>query len=160
MIRYRLSCEKDHTHEAWFANSKAFDKLQKSHALTCPVCGSVDIRKAIMTPGLAKSGYRSDKASVPAAPSVTEPAGNHQVNSLALSNEAKAALNALRSIRDKVKENADNVGKNFAEEVRKMHYGETDARGVWGEASPEQTQELAREGIEVYPLPILPEDRN
>jgi hypothetical protein len=66
----------------------------------------------------------------------------------------------LKEVRDHLTKNADDVGAKFPEEARKMHYGETEHRSIYGIASPEEAKDLAEEGIEVHPLPILPDERN
>ena len=146
MIRYSLICAKDHEFDGWFRDSAAYDEQQKSGALSCPVCGSGKVRKAIMAPAVG-SGSRE-----PAAPEPVAAAGR----------DAKLArlLEHMRRLRRYVEENADYVGREFAEEARRIHYEETEPRGIYGETTREEAQALIEEGIEIAPLPILPEDNN
>jgi hypothetical protein len=147
MIRYDLLCDKGHAFDAWFSDSSAYDNQVKRHLVECVVCGSVKIEKQIMSPGIPT---RSNKKSDVAQPMVAGP----------VNPRAQAMLQMMRDYRAHVEKNAENVGDNFAEEARKIHYKETPVRGIFGEATPHEAQELLEEGIEVHPLPVLPEDGN
>jgi hypothetical protein len=147
MIRYDLHCEKGHEFDAWFSNSDAYDKQVKRQLVECIVCGSVKIEKQIMAPGIpSKSNTKMDVA----RPMVTGP----------VDPRAQVMMHMMREFRAHVEKNTENVGDNFAEEARKIHYKEKEARGIMGNATPVEAQELLEEGIEVHPLPILPEDGN
>jgi hypothetical protein len=150
VIRYTLACEKKHEFESWFANSAAYDKQAKRGLVTCPQCGSAKIEKAIMAPQLANTKKRG-KATVTSAPA--EPVAM-------LSPQETELRQKLREIRDHLTKNSEHVGPKFSEEARKMHYGEIEHRSIYGEASPDQAKELAEEGIEFHPLPVLPDERN
>jgi hypothetical protein len=142
MIRYALKCDRDHEFEAWFRSGADYDRAAKRGENTCPVCGSAEVDKALMAPAVAGT-KRSGKVS------------------LAAPDPRSAVMRAaLKEFRQKVTENADYVGDKFAEEARKIHYDETEQRGIYGEATPEEARELAEEGIAFQPLPPLPEDRN
>jgi hypothetical protein len=156
MIKYALVCQKKHAFEAWFQSSAAFDKQAKRGLVTCPDCGSHKVSKAIMSPRVARRD-RDDtpRRSKPSAGKTVVPASN-----TAPSPAAAEMLAMMRKLRDEVTKNADNVGPRFAEEARKIHYEETPARGIYGEASPEEVKALHEEGVECYPLPVLPEDGN
>ena len=146
MIRYALGCENGHQFESWFGDSKAFDTLQAADAVLCPECGSASVEKALMAPQIStarKKDAKNDKVRL---------AANHGMQA--------EAVAAIRKIRDHVKENADYVGDKFPEEARKIHYEEAEKRGIYGEASADEANALAEEGIEFHPLPILPEERN
>ncbi len=151
MIRYRLNCDKGHVFEAWFANSKAYEKQAKGGLVECPQCGSTSIEKAIMSPNLgSKANKRHDLVPIKAAN-----------NAAAQQSPSHAELlTIMRRIRAEVEDKAEYVGSKFAEEARKIHYEETEARGIYGEASMEDAAELQDEGIEFFPLPRLPEERN
>jgi hypothetical protein len=146
MIRYALICGEGHEFEGWFRDSADFDKQAKTTAVTCPFCESTKIEKQIMAPSVAGA----KKAS--AAP--------EKLRVAAPDPRRAAMIEALREMRKSVTENADYVGDKFPEEARKIHYKETEPRGIYGEASPNDAKELAEEGIEFHPLPSLPEDRN
>ena len=161
MIRYSLVCDKGHDFESWFADSTAYDKQAKRKLVACPHCGSAKVDKAIMAPRLA--GSKTGKAPVEAPPveapaAAPEPAAPAPV--AMLSPQERELRSKLKELRDHLTKNADNVGKKFPEQARKMHYGEVEHRTIYGEASPEDAKALAEEGIEFHPLPILPDDRN
>jgi hypothetical protein len=162
MIRYTLRCERDHTFESWFQDSSAYDQQVKRKLVSCPACESVKIEKAIMAPRIVskKGRERAEPAVAPPtpAPAVPEaPAAGPTPLVMAQERELRAKLKELR---DHIVKNADNVGEKFPNEARKMHYGEIEHRPIYGEASPEEAKSLVDEGVEVSPLPILPEDRN
>jgi len=161
MIRYSLVCDKGHDFESWFADSTAYDKQAKRKQVACPHCGSAKVDKAIMAPRLA--GSKTGKAPAEAPPgeapaAAPEPAAPAPV--AMLSPQERELRSKLKELRDHLTKNADNVGKKFPEQARKMHYGEVEHRSIYGEASPEDAKALAEEGIEFHPLPILPDDRN
>lgn len=147
MIRYDLQCEKGHKFDGWFSNSDTYDKQVAQHLVECVVCGSTKIEKQLMAPGIpAKSNKKSDVAK-PMLAGPVDP-------------RAQAMMQLMREYRAHVESNAENVGDNFAEEARKIHYKEKEARGIFGKATPVEAAELIEEGIEVHPLPVLPEDGN
>jgi len=162
MIRYALRCENDHSFESWFQDSSAYDTQVKRKLVSCPVCDSVKIEKAIMAPRIVgkKGRERAEPAApapapTPAAPEAATPGSTPLV--MAQERELRAKLKELR---DHIVKNADNVRERFPNEARKMHYGEIEHRPIYGEASPEEAKSLIDEGVEVSPLPVLPEDRN
>jgi hypothetical protein len=162
MIRYALVCDKGHGFESWFADSAAFDRQAKRKLVTCPHCGSAKVEKAIMAPRLTTSKGRkapaemlSSDAPVPVAAPSSEPAPVAM-----MSPQEQEIRTKLKELRDHLVNNADNVGTKFPEEARKMHYGEIEHRSIYGVASPEEAEDLADEGIDFHPLPILPDERN
>jgi len=161
MIRYALRCERDHNFESWFQDSAAYDQQVKRKLVSCPVCESVAIEKAIMAPRIASKKGRErtpepvEQAAAPAAPA---PATT-EATPLVMTQERELRAK-LKELRDHIVKNADNVGDKFPNEARKMHYGEIEHRPIYGEASPEEAKSLVDEGVEVSPLPVLPEDRN
>ena len=163
MIRYALRCEHDHAFESWFSDSAAYDQQVKRKLVSCPACNSVKIEKAIMAPRIVSKKGRERSEPVPApapaeTPAVVEtPAAGATPLMMAQERELRAKLKELR---DHVVKNADNVGEKFPNEARKMHYGEIEHRPIYGEASPEEAKSLIDEGVEVSPLPVLPDDRN
>ena len=156
MIRYALICDKSHSFESWFADSAAYDKQAKRGLVTCPQCGSATVEKAIMAPQLANTKKRGKRA-VSSAPAPA-PAENTPV--AMLSPQEKELRQKLKEVRDHLTKNSEHVGQKFSDEARKMHYGEIEHRSIYGEASPEQAKELAEEGVEFHPLPVLPDERN
>jgi hypothetical protein len=132
MIKYQLTCDTDHEFEGWFRDSADYDAQSGASLIECPACGSGDVRKAMMAPAIARrTGSRSARL-----------AGIK-------SDMAKAAERA----RDYVEKNFDYVGDQFSEEARKIHYGETKGRGIYGEATGKEVKELVEEGVRVAPLP-------
>jgi hypothetical protein len=148
MIKYALACEQAHEFDSWFPSSEAFETQRKRGFVTCPFCNSAKVEKQIMAPSVA----RTDKA-------LTSPAPEAQPMAV-LSERERELRAALRALREHVMKNAENVGKDFVEEARKMHYGETEERSIFGEADLAEAKALLEEGIDVLPLPIVPDDRN
>ncbi|MGJ4949446.1 DUF1178 family protein [Bradyrhizobium sp. HKCCYLS20291] len=162
MIRYALRCERDHTFESWFASSSAYDAQVKRKLVECPSCGSTKVEKAIMAPRIVSKKGR-DAAPVPTA-AAPAPAPAQEVippgpTSLLMAQERELRAK-LKELRDHIVKTADDVGERFPTEARKMHYGETEHRPIYGEASLDEARELIEEGIEVAPIPVLPDDRN
>ncbi|MGE5504678.1 MAG: DUF1178 family protein [Actinomycetota bacterium] len=131
MILFELRCGNAHQFEAWFRDGATYDAQAAAGEIACPVCGDCKVEKAIMAPRLAKR------------------------TGAALDVEAVAAemKKTLRELRRNVEENCDYVGDRFAEEARRIHYGETQARGIYGEATEEQSRELEEEGVTVQRIP-------
>jgi hypothetical protein len=141
VIRYSLVCDNAHDFEAWFRNSDDFDKQKKRGLVECPDCGSSKVGKALMAPAVSTSRGREKIA-------------------LAVGEEQKKAMAALKELSKKMLEGAENVGDKFAEEARKIHFGETEARGIYGEATPEEASELVEDGVSFMPIPVFTDDRN
>jgi len=139
VIRFALACERGHEFDAWFASGHAYEDGARAHAVVCPSCGSTAVRKAPMAPAVKRRRE---------APKLRE------------TSERKKTYAFLKGLRDHLQANAENVGPAFPEEARKIHYGETEARSIYGEASVEEASELRDEGIPALPLPPLPEDHN
>ena len=156
MIRYALHCERGHAFESWFQTSSAYDSQVKRKLVTCPACGSAKIEKSIMAPQIVSKKARETAAPQPAAATdVTAPTSTPLM--MAQERELRAKLKELR---DHIVKNADNVGERFPNEARKMHYGDIEHRPIYGEATPDEARSLIEEGVEVSPLPVLPDDRN
>jgi hypothetical protein len=160
MIHYSLICEKGHGFESWFQNSAVFDKQAKRGLVTCPHCGSAKVEKAIMAPRLATSKKRKTTGEAPAPSAPIAEAPQEKTNVAMISPQEHEFRAKLKELRDHLTKNADNVGTKFPDEARKMHYGEIEHRSIYGEASPKDAKDLADEGIEFHPLPILPDERN
>jgi hypothetical protein len=167
MIRYALRCDKGHEFEAWFRSSADYDRAAKAGDTACPVCGPARVEKMPMAPAIARGGGRGAEdrrpdrdAQKPAAkPEATEKP--ERVNLVAAPDPRQQALiQAMRELRRQVTEHADYVGDRFAEEARKIHYKESEARGIYGEATTDEAKKLIEEGIEFQPLPTFPEERN
>ena len=164
MILYTLVCDNKHSFKSWFANSAAYDKQVGRGLVSCPMCNSAKVEKAIMAPSLGRSSRKSATAPEPAA--AEEPATSPQATpapkaSVAMMSPPEREFRAkLRELRDHLTKSADYVGGKFPEEARKMHYGEIEHRSIYGEASADDAKALHEEGIEFHPLPVLPDERN
>ena len=160
MIRYALACEQGHAFETWFQNSAASDRQAARSLISCPICGSTKVTKALMTPQISGAKKRDDPARAaggraPPVPPQATPAPVAMV-----SPQEREFRKKLKELREHLVKNADYVGQKFPEEARKMHYGEVEHRSIYGEATSEQAKELHEEGIEFHPLPVLPDERN
>jgi hypothetical protein len=166
MIRYALACDRGHTFESWFRNSAAYDRQVRLDLVVCPVCNSSKVAKTIMAPRV--TGPRKPKerpaSEVPGQSNAPAEAGRPTEQASApvamVSPQEREFRKKLKELREHLIKNADYVGQRFPEEARKMHYGETEHRSIYGEASPDQARELHEEGIEFHPLPVLPDERN
>jgi hypothetical protein len=127
MILYELRCSADHAFEGWFPNSDGYDRQSAAGEVTCPICGTTDVSKAPMAPAVARQ-----------ARPMVDP------------------VTLLRAMRHHVETNCENVGANFAEEARRIHYGEAEARGIFGDSTPAEAEALADEGIEIMTIPWVP----
>jgi hypothetical protein len=141
LIRFSLSCDHDHEFEAWFRSNDDFDRQKKRGLVDCPTCGSTKVQKALMAPAVS-TGRKREKIA------------------LAMNDMQKKAMAEMKALSEKIRENADYVGDKFAEEARKIHFGETDARGIYGEATLDEAKSLAEDGVGFMPIPVFPEDRN
>ena len=141
MIRFSLNCDQKHEFEAWFRNNDDFDTQKKRGFVECPSCGSKKVEKALMAPSVS-TGRKKEKIA------------------LAMGEAQKQAMAQLKALSEKMRENADYVGDKFADEARKIHFGETEARGIYGEATPEEAKGLLDDGVEFMPIPVFPDDRN
>ena len=160
MIVFDLKCEHSHRFEAWFKSSSAYEGQLMNGLVSCPYCDSLEISKAPMAPNIAaKSNQKTEQTGLsvdgaaPAAPAVTAPVASKQVDGK-LAELVQETEKMLAKVRDHVQENCDYVGDNFAEEARKIHYGESAERGIYGESTKQETVELLEEGITVLPLPM------
>ena len=133
MIRYTLVCDKNHDFEGWFPGIEACDKQLAAGLVSCPDCNSKKVRKALMAPAIAtkKKDDGADKRQLVMA--------------------AQQAM--MTKLRQHVENNFENVGDRFPEEARRIHYGETEQRDIYGEASPDEARELVEEGVKIAPLP-------
>ncbi|HMK70364.1 MAG TPA: DUF1178 family protein [Xanthobacteraceae bacterium] len=163
MIRYALNCEQGHVFESWFQNSAAFEKQAKRALVTCPICGSAKVEKAIMAPRLARAEVPGSVPPPPPVAPAVVPAPSPALGKAPvaiMSPHERELRKKLKELRDHITKNADYVGPRFPEQARKIHYGETAHRSIYGEASPDEARELYEEGIEFHPLPILPDEFN
>jgi hypothetical protein len=141
LIRFSLECEREHGFEAWFRNNEDYETQKKRGLVECPACGSHKVEKALMAPAVS-TGRKKEKIA------------------LAMGEAQRKAMAQLKALGEKMRENSDYVGDKFAEEARKIHFGETDPRGIYGEATPDEARGLVEDGVEFMPIPVFPEDQN
>jgi len=158
MILYRLRCSKGHEFESWFKDSKTYERQEKKSLIGCAVCGDSKVARAIMAPRIGKAAKGAEveaPAPPPTSPAPAPSAEQQQMAAMAR-RMPKELREALIKVRAEVEKNCEHVGEKFAEEARKIHYGESDKRGIYGETSDEEAEALAEEGIEFGRLPWLP----
>ncbi len=136
MIRFALKCACGHRFESWFRDNAACEALMAAGHLSCPACGGPEVTKAPMAPFVASSAREPDR----------DAAGE--------ASDARVRAALLR-LREAVEASSENVGSAFAEEARKIHYGEVPARSIHGDATPEEAEALASEEIPFARLPWL-----
>ena len=160
MILYRLRCSKGHEFESWFKDSKTYERQEKKSLIGCAVCGNSKVARALMAPRLGTKGNKKTAVvanDVPAtAPVPVQPTAEQKQIAALAKKMPKELREALLKVRAEVEKNCEHVGDKFAEEARKIHYGESDKRGIYGETSDEEAEALAEEGIEFGRLPWLP----
>jgi len=142
VISFNLRCSNGHEFEGWFSNSSDFDAQAARGLVECPYCGDKSVEKGLMAPAIATSPERDGKVS------------------LVLDQERREAVAQLRALINRIRETSEDVGDRFAEEARKIHYGEAEERGIHGRATVMDMRSLAEEGIPFMALPALPEEKN
>ncbi|MBW3096471.1 DUF1178 family protein [Pseudohoeflea coraliihabitans] len=169
MIRFSLNCEHAHQFEIWFASNDDFDRQRARKLVACPSCGSTNVEKALMAPAIATSRRRgspgsraSEAGAVGAGSDTTKAAGASAPMAVAGAIDPRKAemIKAVREVVRQVRAQSEDVGDRFPEEARRIHHGEAEERGIIGRASLEDAKALIEEGIEIAPLPTLPEDLN
>lgn len=133
MISFNMTCSEGHEFGGWFPNSASFDKQVKKKQIACPTCGDTAVSKSVMAPAItAKSEVKESRA-------------------------AKAAKmrKMLAEVRNHIEKNFDDVGDEFPEEARRIYYGETEARDIYGNASDDEAEDLADEGVPVGRVPWI-----
>jgi hypothetical protein len=141
VITYALICGNEHKFDAWFRNAQAYEDQHARGIVTCPICASSAVEKAMMAPAVSRTN--SDKVAL---------SSGHP--------EHAQLIETMRALRTKMISEADNVGDKFAEEARKIHFKEVEARGIYGEATREEVSSLLEDGVDFMPLPTLPEEHN
>jgi hypothetical protein len=142
MIKFALNCRDGHEFEGWFRSGEAYEAQAATSQITCPHCGCHEVTKAIMAPAVAIRSRAARAAKSQPAPDIP----------------MQQLQNGLRRIRDEVRARAEYVGDRFAEEARRIHFDESPARGIYGEATSDEARSLAEDGIPFLPVPRLPED--
>ena len=141
MIRFSLVCDHDQEFEAWFRSNDDFETQKKRGFVDCPACGSHKVEKALMAPAVS-TGRKKEKVA------------------LAMGEEQRRLIAQMKDMAEKIRANADYVGDKFAEEARKIHFGEADPRGIYGEATLDEAKGLVEDGVEFMPIPVVPDDQN
>lgn len=149
MIRYALKCDQDHRFESWFQSASAYDTLAAAGHVSCPICGSTEVEKAIMAPRVASSGTTESVPVTAAqdAPKMPTPQDRP------LSGPAHPAEQMLKALRNHLEKNSTDVGDRFAAEARAMHVGDKDEAPIHGQASPEDARALIEDGVPILPVP-------
>ncbi len=144
MISYALRCANGHSFDSWFQSATAFESLVAGGHLSCPICGSGQVEKALMAPAVrpAKKAALAAEGTAPAKPGLAEPQSDLE--------------EALAALRREVEKNSEYVGLNFAAEARRIHDGDAPERSIYGEAKPEEARKLLEDGVPVAPLPFIP----
>lgn len=142
VIHYTLHCDNGHEFESWFASGEDFDRQAKAGFVACPACNSLNVGKSLM------------------APSVSTARKKEEAQAVAMDNTRREMMQRLKEVVGEIRRNADDVGEKFPEEARKIHYGEVEARGIIGQATPNEAEALIDEGIEIAALPVFPEETN
>ncbi len=155
MIHYDLQCGDAHRFDGWFKDSASFDMQAARGLLECPTCGDRGVTRALMAPSVPKKRRAQTVTVTQTGEPVAEPPASVPAPSAAgrLPDHVRAMLQRLRT---EIEKNCDYVGNDFAEEARRIHRGESAARGIYGETSPEQAEALVEDGIEVTPIPWVP----
>ncbi len=153
MIHYQLRCAQSHAFDGWFRDSQAFDAQAHAGQLSCPSCGTSEVQRALMAPAVGKKRAAPSQVEPEAKPPAVPAPGPAPVAGGSLPDGMRAMLQRMRA---EVEKRCDYVGDGFAKEARRIHNGESDARGIYGEATPEEAERLADDGIEVARIPWVP----
>ncbi|MCC3861802.1 DUF1178 family protein [Pseudemcibacter aquimaris] len=161
MILFDIKCSEGHVFEAWFQNNEAYEKQVENHLIECPLCGNTNVSKSLMAPNISPKSNNESSHFDELSPaegnrnvmvSAHAPTGDH-----VSPEDVKRALdhmhNTMSKFRKQVEQSCEYVGDNFAEEARKIHYGDSEKRGIYGETTVRETEELIEEGIEILPVP-------
>lgn len=157
MIHYQLRCAQDHEFDSWFKDSASFERQAKRGLVECPTCGGTKVSRALMAPAVPRKSNAQPEPAPPPPPPAPPPAPG----AVAGRKEAKGRMPAqvmamLQRLRTEVERNCDYVGPEFADEARKIHRGEADARGIYGETTKDEAEALAEEGIDISSIPWVP----
>ncbi|MDO6413580.1 DUF1178 family protein [Sphingomonas sp. BIUV-7] len=152
MIVFDLQCDRAHVFEAWFGSTEDYEGQRARGLVSCPLCGSGEVAKAVMAPNVAPKGNQLPVPTRPAAPTVPVQGG------MPAPAQMKAMLSALAQAQAKALEGSEHVGKRFAEEARAIHDGDAPERVIHGEATPAEAKALAEDGVAVshLPFPVVP----
>jgi hypothetical protein len=158
MIKFALLCVHGHEFESWFQNGEAFETQSKSGRVLCPFCQAADVTKAIMAPAVA-SKNETEPAKSPSQAEALSRAETQSKQALFDPRE-RESREIIRAFRRRIFEEAEDVGARFAEEARKIHDGLVQERPIHGHANFDDARALIEEGIEILPVPPLPDELN
>jgi hypothetical protein len=157
MIHYQLRCAQDHEFDGWFKDSSAFERQAKRGFVECPNCGDTSVTRALMAPAVPRKGNTMpDPVPAPVPTPAAPPAPVAKSRQVAKGRIPAQVVAMLQRVRAEIEQNCDYVGPEFAEEARKIHRGESDARGIYGETTQAEAEALAEEGIEIASVPWVP----
>ena len=157
MIKYSLICDNEHQFEGWFSTGQDFDEQRRRNLVNCPMCDSSNITKTLMAPSIStskKAVQAQVKPNVEHSDRPTPVANSHVPDNF------QELVGKIRELRANILETSKNVGDKFPDEARKIHYGEVEKHSIYGQASAQDVKELVDEGVNVMPIPSLPEDNN
>jgi hypothetical protein len=165
MIVFDLRCEENHVFEAWFRNSEAYEMQAEEGQVECPFCGCTSITKSLMSPNIAVKSNRNIEVNPDfltpdnRGSQIVAASANVPETMEASAEDVKRALehmyDTMKKYRNHVKKECEYVGEKFASEARAIHEGDADMRGIYGEATLEETEELLNDGIDILPVPGL-----
>ncbi len=158
MIRFSLRCDNAHEFESWFKDSAAYERMSAAGLVDCPACGDTRVSKALMAPAIRKTRGMKGRAAAPPEPAAPPPApeADPQTPRLAAGPMPAQVVALLQRMRQEIEKSCDYLGKDFAKEARRIHEGEAEPRGIYGEATEAETEALREDGIEVARLPWVP----
>lgn len=162
MIRYTLACDQAHEFESWFADSQAYDDQAAAGYVSCSRCGSLKVGKTIMAPALARTSAEERAQAAPPVMAADQPAHSDPTSPPDGGGDeaARRLRDVMRAVRQYVVQNTHDVGAQFPAEARRIHEGDAEPRAIRGEARPEDVRALLEEGIDILPMPSLPDDLN
>lgn len=156
MIRFSLRCDNAHEFESWFKDSAAFERMSAAGLVDCPACGDSRVSKALMAPAIRKTRGVKGRAPAPAEAAPPAPPSDDQAPRLAAGPMPAQVVALLQRMRQEVEKSCDYLGKDFAKEARRIHEGEAEPRGIYGEATEAEAEALREDGIDVARLPWVP----
>lgn len=156
MIRFSLRCDNAHEFESWFKDSAAYERMAAAGLVDCPACGDTRVSKALMAPAIRKTRGAKGRPAAPAEVAPPAPEPDQQTPRLAAGPMPAQVVALLQRMRQEIEKSCDYLGKDFAKEARRIHEGEAEPRGIYGEATEAETEALREDGIEVARLPWVP----
>jgi hypothetical protein len=160
MIRYALVCKAGHEFESWFASADSYESQEKRGLVACPSCGDARVSRAIMAPAVARRDRDRPTRSEATPAGAEAPQAETPAPVAVLDEKQRALRQMMRALRAEIVEKTEDLGRRFPDEARRMHEGEAPRRSIRGEATAEEARALIEDGVEILPLPPLPDERN